>query len=255
MDPRQPVALYYDLCPVFPADIPFYLEQVPRPHGTILELGCGTGRVSVALAPHVAFLHGVDVSEAMLDRCRHRLQEAGFGPSKATTTLGDITQLRLEQRFDFIIAPYRVFQNLITETDVAGFFATVRSHLAVGGQCILNTFRPRMDAESIVNNWSSGGESLDWEAPLEDGHVACYVRRSGVTPNPLVIHPELIYRKYRGTTLIDEAVLEIAMRCWYPEELLARVRSEGFAVGATWGGYAGEVFGIGEELVVKFADA
>jgi hypothetical protein len=161
----------------------------------------------------------------------------------------------LERRFDLVIAPYRVFQNLTTETDVAGFFATVRSHLAADGQCILNTFRPRTDAATLVDSWRSGGEYLDWEVPFEDGRVACHVRRSGVTPDPLVIYPELIYRKYRGATLVEEATLAIAMRCWYPEELLARIRSEALGVRAVWGGYKGEAFGVGEELIVKFTDA
>ena len=69
----------------------------------------------------------------------------------------------------------------------------------------------------------------------------------------LVLYPELIYRRYEGEELIDEAVLRIAMRCYYPDELLSLVVAEGFRVVNKWGGYAGEPYGEGPELVVEFA--
>ena len=42
------------------------------------------------------------------------------------------------------------------------------------------------------------------------------------------------------------------MRCFYPEEFLNLVRSSGFAISGTWGGYAEERDGQGKELVVEF---
>lgn len=48
-DARAETAAYYDLAPDFPRDIPFYLEQVTNPAVSVLELGCGTGRVTSAL--------------------------------------------------------------------------------------------------------------------------------------------------------------------------------------------------------------
>jgi len=41
------------------------------------------------------------------------------------------------------------------------------------------------------------------------------------------------------------------MRCWYPDDLLGRVAAEGFAITGAWGGYAGEPYGKGPELVVE----
>ena len=255
MDSRAAAAAYYDLAPDFPADIPFYLEQLRSPAPTILELGCGTGRVSVALAPQAAFLHGVDLSPAMIERCRTRLREAGLGDSRATGTVADISDLQLDRRFDLLIAPYRVFQNLTTEGQVAGLFATLRAHMFPGGRAILNTFRPYADPPTIVAKWSVRREDLDWERPVEGGHLTCSVLRSGVSAEPFVLYPDMIYRRYAGAVLVEEAVSQIGMRCWYPDELEARIIGEGFRIAQRWGGYAGEPYGEGTELIVAFTDA
>jgi hypothetical protein len=69
----------------------------------------------------------------------------------------------------------------------------------------------------------------------------------------LVLYPELIYRRYEAYELVDEAVLKISMRSYYPEELLSLISAEGFRIVNTWGGYAGEPYGEGPELIVEFA--
>jgi SAM-dependent methyltransferase len=252
-DTRAGAARYYDLNPRVPADIPFYLDRLPQGARTVLELGCGTGRVSIPLAQRAVFLHGVDRSPAMIEIGRRKLPASGLPPERAVLSVGDITRLRLGSRFDFIIAPFRVLQNLATDTEVSGLFETVREHLAIDGRCVLNAFRPKGDRESMIVEWSSGVESLDWEVPFEDGRVTESSRRTRVEAEPLVLYPDLIFREYAGEVLRNETVLPIAMRCWYPDELLSRIRSEGFDVKGSWGGYAGERYGEGPELVVEFA--
>jgi SAM-dependent methyltransferase len=233
--------------------VPFYLDRLPKESPTVLELGCGTGRVSIPLAQHAGFLHGVDLSPTMVDIGRRRLLASGLPPERAVLSVGDITRLRLGSRFGFIIAPFRVMQNLATDDEVGGLFETVRQHLGIDGRCILNAFMPKGDRESMIAEWGSGVESLDWEVPLEGGRVTESSRRTRVEAEPLVIYPDLIFREYAGEDLRNETVLPIAMRCWYPDELTSRIRSEGFDVTGTWGGYAGEPYGEGPELVVEFA--
>jgi SAM-dependent methyltransferase len=252
-DARAGAARYYDLNPKVPDDVPFYLDRLPPGARTVLELGCGTGRVSIPLARRAVFLHGVDHSPAMIDIGRRKLLASGLPPERAVLAVGDITSLRLGSRFDFIIAPFRVMQNLATDAQVSGLFETVREHLAIDGRCILNAFRPKGDRESMIAEWGSGVESLDWEGPFEGGRVTESSRRTRVEAEPLVIYPDLIFREYAGETLRNETILPIAMRCWYPDELLGVIGSEGFDVTGSWGGYTGEHYGEGPELVVEFA--
>ena len=69
----------------------------------------------------------------------------------------------------------------------------------------------------------------------------------------LVLYPELVYRRYGGDELLEEVAMPIVMRCWYPDQITKLVEDQGFRVRNTWGGYHGEAFGEGGELVVQFA--
>jgi SAM-dependent methyltransferase len=251
-DIRLEAAKYYDLNPSPPDDVSFYLRRVPSPNARVLELGCGTGRVTLLLSRGCGFIRGIDRSQAMLSVCREKIEQLQIPASKVRVERGDITNLDLEETFDWIIAPFRVFQNLETDEQVNGLFNTVRRHLAPGGTCILNVFMPYKDREGLIEDWVSLEENLSWEVDYEDGRVTCHDRRPQMDPESLVLYPELIYRRYRGDVLMDEAVLKIAMRCYYPDEFESLVKAHGFQILNRWGGYAGEVYGEGPELILEF---
>lgn len=252
-DIGENAAHYYDLSPENPDDVPFYQQRIPSPQARILELGCGTGRVLVPLAEKCSHILGVDVSEAMLALCRRKLAERGLLSSSAEVRKGDITDIELGEEFDLIIAPFRVFQTLETDREVSGYFTTVRDHLSPGGTAILTVFRPSLDADRMRREWVTDHERFRWEVPFEGGRVTLHDRRARMDREKLVLYPELVYRRYEEDKLVDEAVLEISMRCYYPEELLSLIADQGFLIVNRWGGYAGEPYGEGSELIVEFA--
>lgn len=251
-DWRANAAKYYDLSPDMPNDIMFYRERLLAGRPKVLELGCGTGRVSVPLAQRASSFLGIDSSAAMAAICEERLREADLEQSAAAVQVDDITQLSGSNEYDFIVAPYRVMQNLETDEQVAGLLRAIHANLRVGGRAILNVFNPRYSPVEIVQAWSSEKETLSWTVETPDGRIECYERRKGVTVDPLVIYPDLIYRRFVQDELVDEALLSIAMRCYYPDEFLALISDAGFVICNTWGGYAGEKYGKGSELVVEF---
>ena len=256
-DTRSDAAQYYDLGPQMPDDVPFYVDRVPSPDATILELGCGTGRVLVPLTSRCAFIQGVDRSEGMLAICRARLGDSGISPSRARLLLGDITDLSLGRAFDLIIAPFRVMQNLESDAQVDGLFATVQSHLAPDGTCILTAFRPNRGREELIRYWTAeeapvASETQHWETLVEGDRITCSERRARIDAERMVLYPELVYRRYRGDQMIDKAILKIAMRCYYPDEFMELITAHGFTIVDSWGGYHGERCGEGPELVIQF---
>jgi len=256
IDIRSNAARYYDYGPTMPQDIPFYIQHLPSSQAKVLELGCGTGRVTIPLSRHCARVHGIDLSTAMIAICREKLQRQEIPVTKVRVEVGDITDLDLGRQYDLIIAPFRVFQNLETDDEVQGFFDTVRRHLSPQGTCILNVFNPNRDRETLHREWCSEDENLDWEVMVGGDRVACYDKRTRarMDKEKLVLYPELIYRRYENEILKDEAILKIVMRCYYPQEFEALIRSHGFNIIDRWGGYAGETYGQGPELVIQFGD-
>lgn len=253
LDLRAEAARYYDLNPNPLNDVPFYVEHLPGPGARVLELGCGTGRVSIPLAQRCGFLHGLDLSGAMLDLCREKIARTGLSAERIVVELSDISNFDLGTQFDLIIAPFRVIQNLETDEQLDGLFRCIRTHLAPEGRSILNVFHPNRPREELLRNWPMDKEKLAWEVERDRERMTCHDFRRRLSEDPLVLYPELIYRRYREEELMEEPILPIPMRCFYPEEFLNLIRSSGFAISGTWGGYAGEPYGHGKELVVEFS--
>src|SRR5438552_2276653 len=242
IDIRDEVARFYDLNPDLPDDLPFYRALLPSPGAAVLELGCGTGRVLVPLASGCGYIHGLDASEAMLEICRRRLHEAGIPRARACVGRGNISEFDLGRHFDLIIAPFRVFQSLETDSEIAGLFRCVRGHLAKGGSCVLNAFKP--DPERL-RGAKVPGETLLWEVPTAGGSVSCHHRTGGIDEPRQVLYPHLVYRRVEAGAVREEAVLELAMRYYEPAQFEAVVKRHRYRILGRWGGYKGERYGEG----------
>jgi SAM-dependent methyltransferase len=256
-DTRRGAAEYYDrLSRPPPGDIEFYQARLPE-RGRVLELGCGTGRVTLPLAGSAGYVHGLDCSEAMLAVCRRKLERAGLG-ERVRVELDDITNADLTDRerdFDLVIAPFRVMQNLQTDAEVHGMMCCIRRHLAPGGMAILNTFRPRGEKRELIDYWSTrNGVAPTWTTRDGDDTVAFSDDCRRFSEDPLIVFPRLIYRRYDAAgELIDHVAHDVAMRVWTPDQLVALVESHDFEIVERHGGYQGEPWDAGSELVIAFA--
>jgi SAM-dependent methyltransferase len=99
-------------------DLRFWQSFVRDARGPVLELGCGTGRVTGALARTGRRVVGVDRSAEMLGRAAARL---GRGPAARRTTLvrGDITELPFAPgTLGAVVAPYGILQSLLSDSDL-----------------------------------------------------------------------------------------------------------------------------------------
>lgn len=100
-------------------DAEFWRDLAARRGGPVLELGCGTGRVSLPIARTGVLFVGVDRSPAMLTRARRRLRRAGLD-STAALIRADIRALPFSSRarFDLVVAPYGILQSLLSDRDM-----------------------------------------------------------------------------------------------------------------------------------------
>lgn len=101
---------------------------------SVLELGCGTGAHAIHLASMGYAIHGVDRSHEMLTAANRRLKDASADIApRIRFSPGDIRQVRLDERFDAVIALFHVVSYLPTNDDLKAAFTTARCHLGAGG--------------------------------------------------------------------------------------------------------------------------
>ncbi len=99
-------------------DVPFWLRMTAAVDGPVLELGCGTGRVTMPLAHAGVRIVGVDRSAEMLARARRRVrrQRRGVAP---TLVRADIRALPLpDASIPMVMAPYGILQSLVNDRDL-----------------------------------------------------------------------------------------------------------------------------------------
>jgi SAM-dependent methyltransferase len=123
-------ALYHTHHSRHPEDIHFWVELARKQGGTVLELGCGTGRVLIPLAQVCPSTFGLDNDPAMLAFLRQSLP-AGLR-SKVNIWLADLTAFHLAANFSLIALPCNTFSTLSGEERFK-MLAHVNYHLQPDG--------------------------------------------------------------------------------------------------------------------------
>ena len=115
-------------------DVPFWRRLAAAQDGPVLELGCGTGRITIPAAQAGARVVGVDRSAEMLARGRQRVRRSKLDGS-ASLVLGDIRALPFRGRpgFNLVMAPYGILQSLTKESDLRATLDSVHRVLRRGG--------------------------------------------------------------------------------------------------------------------------
>jgi SAM-dependent methyltransferase len=121
--------LWHDLeCGGYGLDLPLWRELAAREGSPVLDLGAGTGRVTLDLARRGHEVVALDLEPAFLDALRER----GRG-LPVETVQGDARAFDLRRRFPLIVAPMQTAQLLGGAAGRAGLLACARAHLAPGG--------------------------------------------------------------------------------------------------------------------------
>ena len=115
-------------------DIRFWQRIARESGGPVLELGCGTGRVSLPVARTLVGLVGIDRSHAMLSQAKRRVKRAGLRGGFLLLR-GDIRALPFvsSSYFRLVMAPYGVLQSLLRDRDLREVLTSVRDVLQPGG--------------------------------------------------------------------------------------------------------------------------
>ena len=213
-------------------DIGFYNSIIPQ-NATVLEVGCGTGRVSLSLAQRGNSVTGIDLSQPMLDVFEDKLKLAKV-PEIPLHRM-DMRHFDLGRTYDWIIFPFRVFQALTTDEDRQRCLEAVRRHMSADSRAILTLFNP---LKHILNNWGKKN-ILDLEGV--DVATGWTVRRFQDQlwhdEKNQIIAATMRYEVYEQGALVQEAVEEFELGYLYPDQCLRLFACSGMAVVNAFGFY------------------
>ncbi len=115
-------------------DVPYYARVAEETSGAILELACGTGRLSFPMAATGAYVHGIDAAPPMIARAQEkRLSLPGAQQARVSFEVADLRSLRLGREFAAVVLAFNTLMHMTGDDDLAAALESVRAHLADGG--------------------------------------------------------------------------------------------------------------------------
>ena len=148
----DPVVKYYDDVFALSAsdDIAWFLEKALANPGRVLDLACGTGRISLALARAGLEVTAVDQSQGMLDSLRSKLTvEAEPVRKSICTVVAGMRSFDLSDRFSTIVCCDAFFHNL-TVDDQISCLQRAACHLTRRGLLLFNIPNPSIAFLSLA---------------------------------------------------------------------------------------------------------
>ncbi len=115
----------------------FFLELASAQGGPVLDVACGTGRLSIPIAQSGIEVVGVDLCAPMLARAR---EKSGGLPVEYIEA--DCRSFDLGRRFAFALMTGHAFQGMLTEDDQWTLLRVVHRHLVADGRFAFETRNP-----------------------------------------------------------------------------------------------------------------
>jgi SAM-dependent methyltransferase len=205
-----------------PTDAVEALARLAGDRGPVLELAIGTGRIALPLAERGLEVHGVDASEAMVERLR-----AKPGGDRIPVTMGNFADVPVEGRYAVVFVAFNTFFALQSQDEQVRCFENVAAHLADDGVLALEAFVPdltRFDRGQRVGAIKVELDEIQLEVtrydPVEQRSTSQHVflSASGVELTPVVV------------------------RFAWPSELDLMARLAGLRLRERWAGWDGQPF-------------
>ena len=228
-------ARQYDL--LFPGGGPaveFYRAEANRQGGSVLELGCGTGRKLIPIASDGHPCTGLELSSDMLTEAQRKAGERGLS---VEWVQGDMRDFDLGRTFDFVFIAANSLLHLHETADLLSCLRSVRAHLAPGARFIFDVFNPNVRLLADADGVRRTRESLSFADP-DRGDVRVDVAETYDAGAQVT----------RGTWHLstdsepDFVALPLEIRSIFPQELLLLLSLGGLRLLNRFGEWSGRPF-------------
>ena len=208
------------------------------PDSEILELCCGSGRVTRALLRSGFRVTGIDLSESMLERARlgvSRLPTRFRG--NASLSRGDMMDFDLGRQFPLIVSAFNSFEHLYSREQIEACLRCIKVHLEPDGLFAFDVQLPDL-------NWLTKDPDRRWARTVfrhpKTRQQLAYSTNHVYDPVKQVVLIRLYYEPLDEGPLKKTAVVHLSQRKFFPAELRALLHYAGFAVVRHYGDYGGD---------------
>jgi len=245
--PYDAPELYDLLFEAFDFDLSYWLDVARKAKGPILEIGCGTGRVLLAIRREGFDIDGLDSSRAMIARLRRKAAEEKLS---VRAEVADMRDFAMGRRYARIFCAFNGFAHCDTTEDQIRVLKCCRAHLKPDGAVVVHMSYPG------PGYWAEpdGPPVLEQEAKKPGGdRIQLWDRRKKD-----VVHQrqesELEIRDYsarNGSTAVHK--FSTSQRWVYRFELELLFRAAGFARWDVLGGFDGRPLRSADDQMVAWA--
>ena len=204
-------------------DTRYYIGQLESLGEPILEPGCGSGRLLVALIEAGCDVTGFDASPEMLEQCRARCTARGLAPDLSCQRFENF---HYDRQFGAIIVPIASFTLVADFESALAVLRRFHAHLRPGGKLMLEIEPSQRLADTAADRrqWTAANGDL---LTLDGQHVAT---------DWIGQRREMRYRyeRWRDNRLVETQVEPWVQRFWSLEELRLALGVVGFDEVASW---------------------
>lgn len=207
----------------------FYAALAQETGGPVLEIACGTGRVSIPIARSGYSVTGLDIVPAMLERARGK--SIGL-PIRWVE--GDARTFDLGEQFHLIFLTGNAFQAFLTNADQEALLGRVRAHLSGEGLFAFETRNPLLAQSRIQEGLFVSLETREheetWPSFIDiSGREVRLSKTRVYDPVAQILH-WTTYRRWFEGDREQTKITRIALRYTFPQELAALLHYNGFSI-------------------------
>jgi SAM-dependent methyltransferase len=206
-------------------DIPYYQRLLPGPGARVLDLGCGSGRIGIALARDGALVDGIELSSAMLALVDANLAtETEEVKKRLRFFKANICDFSLPDRYDLIVLGATSISLLLRSEQRRALFKQVRNHLKPDGKFIFDIL------DFSGERWKKHDNYIDvWSRETEDGQDFAIVGQHFYPDEKIFTfnaYRELV--EWNGTT---KRTISSSTKAWIEtDELALAIQENGLAI-------------------------
>ncbi|SES18571.1 class I SAM-dependent methyltransferase [Psychrobacillus sp. OK032] len=214
-------------------ELPFLMEWASSKGGPIVDLACGTGRITIPLASKGFKLIGVDLHAGMLEQAKKKAQELDL---QIEWVEQDCTQLELNLTSPLIYMVGNSIQHFHSNESQNMLLSSIHKHLVEDGVFIFGTRFP--NAEELLQPSTEEYWKTYFDTTC-DKNVDVYTISNYDALNQIQHYTTI--RKYKNGLgkIVDEKRTNISLRYTYPKEMervLTENRFDILSVYKDWNG-------------------